>query len=59
MQIIVELETTNGKTLKQRVKAKTLELAERIARTKNKSCTITDSYEDRKQSRKSMMKDSW
>lgn len=59
MKIIVELETTTGKTIKERVKAKTLEIAESMATRRNKGCTIMDSYEDRKQSRKSMMKDCW
>lgn len=59
MNIIVELETENGKSIKQRIKAKTLEIAEGIAQHRNLKCVVMDSYEDHKQSRKSMLKDSW
>jgi hypothetical protein len=59
MKIIVELQTQTGKTVKERIKAKSLEMAEKMAELKNKGCTVLDSYEDRKQSRKSMMKDCW
>ena len=59
MNIIVTLEASNGKTLTERITAKSLEIGKKLALRKNKNCSIIDSYEDRKQARKSMLKTRW
>ena len=57
--IIVELKNEAGKTVIERINEKRLEMAEKIAEKRNPKCTIFNSYEDRKQSRRSSMKDRW